>query len=227
MKVLVIDTVNQLQDNLYTDLLFSGKKADYDEWRDYGAEILHLVNVAKDAVYPTGGEIIDVLGREGTGKTVGTRTLNPDETIYANVDGKPLSYPGAKSKYVAGKNLIVPKSYEELEAIIIQMGAKALKNGEPFYILMLWQLEEFKSGTSTRERKKVLGKMATKFNINGNVIHTYYTKVVSGPTGNIYSLDTQNNGFNTARSPMEMWDKAEIPNDYQAIINRIQEYEKQ
>ena len=40
-----------------------------------------------------------------------------------------------------------------------------------------------------------------------------------------YYFNTQNNGVNTAKSPMEMFEQARIPNDLGLVIDKIKEYE--
>lgn len=224
--VIVIDTANQIQDNEYLKTS-EDTKAKLDDWKDYGVDILHLQNHLKNEAYRAGGELIDILGREGTGKTVGCRTLDPDTTVILNTDRKPLSFPGAKKNYILGKNYFIPKTYSEVREFVTAAADMAIKKKDPLYIFSLWHLEDYKDNEVTRQRKKVLGRMATKFNINGQVVHTYYTKVKSTASGNEYILQTQNDGFNTARSPMGMWDKKEIPNDYKMIIDKIKEYNEQ
>src|SRR5437899_12224982 len=86
-RSIILDTINGVQNKLYLRHLKDVGKANYDMWRDYGTEILDLYDWMKrldDVV------LVQVLGHEGTGKTVGGSFLNPEETAWLNADGKPL-----------------------------------------------------------------------------------------------------------------------------------------
>lgn len=95
-------------------------------------------------------------------------------------------------------------------------------------VFVLGHLEDFKGeGGETRQRLKVLGKMATKLGIEGlNVSHTYYTKINASLDHNDpkrYQLTVANSGLNTARSPQGYWKTFTIENNYQTIVDRILE----
>jgi len=222
----VIDTINALQNNLYNKLLQDKGKANYDDWKDFGVEIFDLyrkLKVLPDTV------LIQVLGYEGTGKTVGAASLNPDETGMLNTDQKPLSFFGGRAKYPLDnslKNYKEPTTYEATYAAIAAMNAK--RKGT-FFVFILGHIEDFKSAETggTRQRLKILGKQATKLGIEGlNFTHTYYTKIdpmLSSDDPNRYKLTTVNSGLNTARSPQGYWETGEIPNNYQLIVDRVLE----
>ncbi len=53
-----------------------------------------------------------------------------------------------------------------------------------------------------------------------------YTEVNMGATSPEYYFTTQNNGKNTCKSPEEMFDSYRIENDYQHVIERVDEYNK-
>jgi hypothetical protein len=59
--------------------------------------------------------LILVIGMSGTGKTTALETLDPKETVLANVMGKQLPFPNA-DEYVAGKNLLNTASSTEIQA---------------------------------------------------------------------------------------------------------------
>jgi hypothetical protein len=224
-RSVILDTVNGLQNRLHLKLLEDDIKAGFDQWRDYGTEILSLYNFIKtlpDTV------IVQVLGYEGTGKTVGGSTLDPSETVWLNTDGKPLSFFGARQKYPVDnskKNYLEPTTYEKVKANIQAIHAK--RKGT-LIVFVNGHIEDYKGEDQMmRQRLKVLGKMATKLGIEGlNVSHTYYTKINLGAqfdSPDRYKLTVANSGANTARSPQGYWKTAEIPNNYQLIVNRILE----
>lgn len=226
-RSVVIDTINSLQNNLYNKLLKDKGKAAYDDWKDFGVEIFELyrqLKVLEDAV------LVQVLGYEGTGKTVGVSGLNPDETCILNADQKPLSFFGGRGQYPIDNS---KKNYKEVttyEATLAAVRAIHDKRKGTFFIFVLGHIEDFKSAdnaSQTRQRLKILGKQATKLGIEGlNFTHTYYTKIdptMSMDDANRYKLVTSNSGFNTARSPQGYWEGSEIPNNYQLIVNRTLE----
>lgn len=220
----IIDTVNQLQNDLFIDLLDKKGKADFDDWKDFGVEILQLFHYIKNTIK---ADIVLVLGVEGTGKTVGGKYLDPDQTVWMNCDQKPLTFLGARKAYnKERKNYSEPKTYEKVKDALLKINQK--KANDRLVIFVLGHVEVFKgegpSGTAAqRQRLKVLGKMATKLNIEGAVSHCYYTKVIqTGKTPEEkFRLIHQNDGFNTARSPEGYWEGDTIPNNYQLILDKI------
>lgn len=230
-QAVVLDTINALQNNLYNDMML-GKKGTFDQWKDFGIEIYQLydwIKNLKDVV------LVQILGTEGTGKTVGSKFLDPLTTQYFNADGKPLSFFGAKKMYKdtvtpeernAGRvpNIRVPRSYEDVKQWLKTIWEK--RRGT-LVVFVLGHIENYNLPQGgVGQRLKVLGKQATKLGIEGlNVVHTYYTKidVTYQPTdAQRYKLEPFNSGFNTARSPEGFWE-GDIPNNYQLILERILE----
>ena len=63
--------------------------------------------------------------------------------------------------------------------------------------------------------------MATKFQLEGRAETVLYSVVRKGTDGKMqYLLETENDGYNTARSPMGLFESV-IDNDYQFIINKL------
>lgn len=230
-RVIVLDTINALQNNLYKEMMY-GKKGTHDQWKDFGLEIYKLYDDIKSLPDTT---LVQVLGLEGTGKTVGTKTLDPVTTQYLNADGKDLSFFGAPNMYTADptpihqakgipKNLRFPSTYDETMAMIKSIHERRIGT---LIVFVLGHLETYtlpEGGNG--QRLKVLGKQATKLGIEGlNTNHTYYTKIdalfgVKDPER--YKLSTHNTGYNTCRSPEGYWD-GDILNNYQLIVDRILE----
>ena len=46
-RTVVIDTINQIQNDLYVQLLNNKSKATFDDWKDFGIEILDLYSFIK------------------------------------------------------------------------------------------------------------------------------------------------------------------------------------
>lgn len=221
-RSIIIDTLNQLMNDHHTKLMKDKERgATYDEWRDFGVELLDMYDWIKSLpnVIP-----IQVLGYEATGKTVGGSYLNPDETVWLNVDKKPLTFANARKMYPVDnsrKNYALVTGYDDIKNRIKQIGTKSK---DPLIVFMLGHIEDYKAkDNKTRQRLKVLGKMATKYNIEGALSHTYYTDVDETKKWNDpsrYRLRTVSQN-DTARSPMGMWDSEFIPNNYQLIVNKI------
>lgn len=220
IRNIVIDTINQLMNDQHIALMEAkGRGATYDEWRDFGVDLLDLYNYIKSLpnVVP-----IQILGYEGSGKTVGTSFLNPEETYYLNIDKKPLTFAGARKMYsVEKKNYAVVTGYKDVKEAIKQISTIAK---QPLIIYMLGHIEDYKTkGDVVRQRLKVLGKMATKYNIEGALSHTYYTHIdedKKNMDSSRYLLRTVSQN-DTARSPMGMWDSEFIPNNLQLITDAV------
>ena len=77
-----------------------------------------------------------------------------------------------------------------------------------------------------KTRCKTIGKMLDeKINLEGMftiVLNTFVHQ--DRPVSERYCFQTQNNGCNTTKSPMGMFDSEEISNDLQIVVNSIQSY---
>jgi hypothetical protein len=221
-RSVIIDTINQIQNDLYIELLKNKGKATFDDWKDFGVEILDLYKFIKSLPNTVP---VQVLGYEGTGKTVGGSFLDPSETVWLNADKKPLTFFGARQKYPTDnskKNYKLVTGYDDVKTQLLAISGKSK---EPLIVFILGHLEDYKSeGSIIRQRLKVLGKQATKQNIEGALSHTYYTYIdplLDQMNPERYKLTTVNSGTNTARSPQGYWDSSTIPNNYQLIVDKI------
>ena len=223
-RIIIVDTINQLMNDHHVKLMKDKDRgATYDEWRDFGVELLDLYNFIKSLpnVVP-----IQILGYEASGKTVGGSFLNPDETVWLNIDKKPLTFAGARSMYPVDnsrKNYSVVTGYDDVKKVITTIAAKAK---DPLIIFMLGHVEDFKDKKGNlRQRLKCLGKLATKYNIEGALSHSYYTDIDETKKNTDparYRLRTVSEN-DTARSPMGLWKDEFIQNNYQLIVDTILE----
>lgn len=222
-RSIILDTINGLQNKLYLELLKEKGKATHDEWRDYGTDILDLYDFIKSLPDTV---IVQILGYEGTGKTVGGSNLDPDETVWLNSDGKPLSFFGARQKYPVDNSRKNYKEVYDYDAAKNQISAIHAKRKGTLIVFVLGHIEDYKGEDQMmRQRLRILGKMATKLGVEGiNVSHTYYTKINASLGHNDtarYQLTVANSGMNTARSPQGYWETFTIQNNYQDIVDKI------
>lgn len=232
-RSLAVDTVNGLQSTDYFNALSNKDKVSFDTWRDWSVELMQTMNFFK-RLDPYNIYQILISGYEGSGKTTGLYYLNPEETAIANQDKKPLSFPGWQKKYKKGKISEGGNYRDDIDSYDMLRGYieavyENRKDSGPFVIFYLAHIEDFKSTNGIiRQRMKTLGNMATKHNIEGSVIHNYYTSIDTNKKLDDlsrYQLSVQSDGYNTARSPMGYWTTPTIPNNFQAIIDRIMELE--
>lgn len=77
-----------------------------------------------------------------------------------------------------------------------------------------------------RVKAKTLGKMIdNSLTLEGLFTIVLFGKVKKTGKGVVYGFETQTDGYNTAKSPMEMFEDLFIPNDLQFVIDKIREYE--
>lgn len=224
-RTVVIDTLNSLQNDLYLSHLKGIGRVTFDEWKDYAVELLDLYNSIKSKAV-----IVQVLGVEGSGKTVGAYYLDPETTLYINADDKPLTFPKPHLMYnEERKNIKIPPKGEGGYSKVkqwLEVASNRLSSEIPLVVFCLAHIEIYKDNEANRQRMKTVGKMATKLNVEGSVIHSYYSKVDPNmrlPKGERYKFMVNNSGYNTARSPMDMWKVEEIPNNFNLILHRIYE----
>ncbi len=219
IRSICIDTLTAIQTNQWME---DKRKPGHDEWFDYGKKIYEHVHDLQEL----GFEIIMILGEPGTGKSSGMRTLPSKSNIWYNADEKNPVWEGGKLEY--GKKTsptqyhFIPKSYK---AIIdhINVVLKAGGFEAERYAFVLGHIETFKSGNENKERLKTLGKVATKMQIEGKMETVMYSKVeIEGGKPN-YILETQNNGYNTARSHQNMFE-GKILNDYGLVIEKLMQF---
>lgn len=217
IKSICIDTLTGIQQNEYMEMT---KKPGHDQWFDFGADIYKFMNDLQNL----GFEIILILGEPGTGKSSGMRTLESKTNIWYNADNKNPVWVGGKEEYGKKNNPtpryhIIPKSYEEITKHIKLGIEKGLFENDR-YAFVTGHTEVYKSGNENMQRLKTLGKVATKMQLEGKMETVMYSKVEMDNGKPKYILETQNNGFNTARSHQNMFE-GKIDNDYNFILEKL------
>jgi len=91
---------------------------------------------------------------------------------------------------------------------------------EERFAFLTGHIENFKEGNDQRMRLKTLGQLNNKMQLEGKLETVLYSVVEKEGSDINYILETQNNGFNTARSPMGLFE-GKIPNDYGFIIEKL------
>lgn len=218
IESIVVDTLTGLQVKQWMSM---SKKPDYDQWFDFGKDIyIFMIELQK-----MGFELVLILGSPGSGKTFGMKSLDPESNIWYNTDAKLPSFKGGRKAYgtlkAPSKNHVLPSTYSQIIADIKGRGKDAY--GELPIAFLTAHTEDFKSGRDSRVRLKTLGKVATKMQLEGLCNNVFYTRVDTEEGAPKFVFETQNNGFNTARSYEEMLPDI-IPNDYQMILEAIQNY---
>ena len=220
IKSICIDTLTGIQTEEY---MRDKKKPGHDKWRDVGQDIYSFMS----DLQKLGFELIMVLGEPGTGKSTGMRTLEHDTNIWYNTDNKNPVWIGGKEEY-GKKNAprapyhVIPTSYKEI-IDHIKVGIDKGMFEEEKYAFITGHIENYKSGAETMQRVKVLGNMATKMQLEGKLESVFYTVVEKDGSNVKYLLETQNNGYNTARSPQGMFEP-KIDNDYKFILDKLTSY---
>jgi hypothetical protein len=219
IKSICVDTLTALQINQYMGMI---NKPNHDQWFDFGKDIYtFIVNLQK-----LGFTNILIIGEPGTGKSSGMRTLEKDTNIWFNTDAKNPVWKGGKEEYGTKKNPrqgfhFIPKEYDEIIKTLKSLGRDAFID-EPICFLT-GHIDTFKQGPETRVRLKTIGQVATKMQLEGKLETVLYSKVDMKDGSPNFVLDTQNNGYNTARSPQEMLPGI-IPNDYKMILEAVLSY---
>ncbi len=220
IETVCIDTLTQIQEN---ELMTDKKKPGHDQWKDYAQDIYKFIIDLQEL----GFELILIIGQPGTGKSSGMRTLPSKTNMWFNADNKNPVWKGGKQEYGTKFDTIkpyhfVPKAYNDIIAMIKACDSKGLFAKEK-YAFITGHTENFKEGNDSRVRLKTLGKLANKMQIEGKLETVLYSAVeMEGGTPK-YILETQNNGFNTARSPMGLFE-GKIENDYGDIVKKLKEY---
>lgn len=161
-----------------------------------------------------------------TGKSSGMQTLPTKTNIWYNADNKNPVWSGGKTEY--GSKIkpiapyhVIPQTYADIIDHIKGGLAKGMFE-EQRYAFITGHTETYKVGNDTKERLKVLGKIGTKMQLEGKMETVLYSRVEMENGSPVYILETQNNGYNTARSYQGMFE-GKILNDYQLVIDKLEQ----
>lgn len=220
VRSICVDTLTAIQNEEY---MADRKKPGHDQWKDYGQGIYTFMSDLQNL----GFEAILILGEPGTGKSSGQRTLPHNTNVWYNADNKNPIWEGGKEEY--GKKTIprapyhvIPRTYSEVISHI-KAGLEKGMFEDDRYAFITGHTETYKVGVDTKERLKVLGKLATKMQLEGKLESVFYSRVEMDNGKPVFILETQNNGYNTARSPMGLFE-GKISNDYNFIIEKLLNY---
>lgn len=220
IRTVTIDTLTGIQNEIW---MTASKKPGHDAWMDMGKDIWQLISDLQDR----GFEIILILGEPGTGKSTGMRTLPSKTNVWFNADNKNPVWEGGKAEY--GTKFaptmpyhLVPKSYADVITHIDAIQARGMFEDQK-YAILTGHTEDYKSGIDNKKRLKILGKIGTKMQLEGRLESVFYSEVQKTGGKTSYLLTTENDGVNTARSPMGLFEPV-IENDYGFIIEKLLSY---
>lgn len=192
-----------------------------------------------------------IYGQSGTGKSTSLRNFKHEEVAVINVSGKPLPFRGNIKPYNSDnyQKIMSAISQTERKSIVIDDATYLMVNefmrtakqtGYQKYTDMAVsfnQLIEFAAtlpddkvvyfmghsdqSDDGREHFKTIGKMLDNYvTVEGRFTIVLKTVVQDGR----YMFSTQNNGQDTVKSPMGLFDSALIDNDLKAVDRAIREY---
>lgn len=221
VKTIIIDSITGMLDIQYIKQITTRGKPNYDKWMNWGAELLEVYHkITSEFEW----EIVQIIGKEGTGKTRSIKYLDPETTVIFDFDSKPFSFtmPDGKRPEVyynkENKNRYKPKSMEQLKSYLEAIHSK----GHTPRVFILGHVDTYKDKSDMiSERLRIIGAMGNKHNLEGSTVTCLYTEIRNQHDDdfNRYTFLTKNTGFNTARSIEGMFPRY-IPNDY-LLVNDI------
>ncbi len=195
--------------------------------------------------------LVMIYGQSGTGKSTSLRNFKNEDVAVVNVSGKPLPFRGGIKPYNSDNytKIMAAISKTDRKSIVIDDATYLMVNefmrtakqtGYQKYTDMAVsfnQLIEFAASLPDdkivyfmghsdqaddgREHFKTIGKMLDNYvTVEGRFTIVLKTVVQDGK----YLFSTQNNGQDTVKSPMGMFDAALIDNDLKAVDDAIREY---
>jgi hypothetical protein len=195
--------------------------------------------------------IVMVCGQSGTGKSTSLRNFKPEDVCIVNVSGKPLPFRNKHKTFNTDDYSAIDAAIKKAptKSIVID-DATYLMTGEymrtanvtgyqkfvtlalNFYTLIkvaaslpddkiVYFLGHVDTDPNGNEKFKTIGKMLDeKITLEGMFTIVLKTVVQDGK----YFFSTQNNGQDTVKSPMGMFEAPLIENDLAAVDAAIREY---
>lgn len=195
--------------------------------------------------------IVMVCGQSGTGKSTSLRNFKPEEVCVVNVSGKPLPFRNKHKTFNTDDYSAIDAAIRKAPAkSIVIDDATYLMTGEymrtanvtgyqkfvtlalNFYSLVkmaasmpddkiIYFLGHVDTDVNGNEKFKTIGKMLDeKITLEGMFTIVLKTVVQDGK----YFFSTQNNGQDTVKSPMGMFEAPLIENDLAFVDSKIREY---
>ena len=195
--------------------------------------------------------LVMIYGQSGTGKSTSLRNFKHEEVAVINVSGKPLPFRGDLKPYNTDNytKIINAICNTDRKSIVIDDATYLMVNefmrtakqtGYQKYTDMacnfnglievcaglpddkiVYFLGHSDQADDGREHFKTIGKMLDNYvTVEGRFTIVLKTVVQDGK----YMFSTQNNGQDTVKSPMGMFEQPLIENDLKAVDDMIREY---
>ena len=195
-----------------------------------------------------------ILGESGTGKSASLRNFQPGEVAIINVAGKPLPFRTRLKTYISddynqvtaairgyvgkgAKSIVIDDSQylmaDEFMRRAKENGFQKFTDiGKNYFDLIslvktlpddriVYFLSHLTTDDQGRERCKTIGKLLDeKITVEGLFTIVLKTQVKDGH----YYFSTQNNGMDTVKSPIGMFEDSLTENDLKTIDLAIREY---
>lgn len=200
------------------------------------------------------GILVMILGESGTGKSASLRNFQPGEVAIINVAGKPLPFRTRLKTYISddynqvtaairgyvgkgAKSIVIDDSQylmaDEFMRRAKENGFQKFTDiGKNYFDLIslvktlpddriVYFLSHLTTDDQGRERCKTIGKLLDeKITVEGLFTIVLKTQVKDGH----YYFSTQNNGMDTVKSPIGMFEDSLTENDLKTIDLTIREY---
>lgn len=195
--------------------------------------------------------LVMIYGQSGTGKSTSLRNFKNEEVAVINVSGKPLPFRGELKSYNTDNygKIVNAIANTDRKSIVIDDATYLMVNefmrtakqtGYQKYTDMacnfnglievcaglpddkiVYFMGHSDQADDGREHFKTIGKMLDNYvTVEGRFTIVMKTVVQDGQ----YMFSTQNNGQDTVKSPMGMFEQALIENDLKAVDETIREY---
>lgn len=194
-----------------------------------------------------------ILGESGSGKSASLRNFKPGEIGLINVNSKPLPFKNDLKSVNTDSYAKIEKVLKEskVKTIVIDDSQYLMANefmrtakvtgfqkftdiGLNFWNLIkavsalpddkiVYFLHHIETTDTGRQKIKTIGKLLDeKITLEGMFTIVLKTSVHDGQ----YRFSTQNNGFDTVKTPIGMFESEEIDNDLKAVDEAIRNYYK-
>lgn len=195
--------------------------------------------------------IVMIYGQSGTGKSTSLRNFNPEDVCIVNVSGKPLPFRNKHKTFNTDDYMAIDTAIKKAPAksIVIDDATYLMVNafmrnakvtGYQKYTDMAYDFDALINAASRlpddrivyfighstmddtgREHFKTIGKMLDNYvTLEGKFTIVLKTVVQDGK----YFFATRNNGQDTVKTPLGMFEEELIENDLAAVDAAIREY---